>query len=76
MMMNLLVACPIISRQDIVYVEDIIVVLVVGTIIVTRLTGLRQNPSRVMSRFVTECWITDTVRLRQLGGQTFQRLLQ
>lgn len=72
--MNLLVPCAVIRGQYIVYVKNIIVILVIGTIVMARLRGFRQNPSRIMCNFVLEGWIANAVRLCQLCSQAFQRL--
>jgi hypothetical protein len=71
---NSLVTRPIVSCQNVIDVKNIIVILVIRAIVMTRLTRLRQDPPRVMSRFVPESRVTDAVRLSQLCRQTFQRL--
>lgn len=60
---DLLVTCAVIRRKDIIHVKDVIVILIVRSIVVTRLRWLCQNSSRVVAGFVLKGGIADTVCL-------------
>ena len=62
------------SAEDIVDIEDVIPVLVVGAFVVYRLARFGQYSTRVVGRLVAELGVAKRVCLRQIGGEAFERL--
>jgi hypothetical protein len=71
---DLLVTCAVVSRQNVVDVEDIIIILIIRAIIMARLTRFCKDSPRVVSGLVAEGRIADAICLSQLRCQAFQRL--
>lgn len=63
-----------IRPQPVIYIENIVVILIVITLIVSRLAGLCQYAAGIVRRFVFELRITDAIRVRDIEGQLTQRL--
>jgi hypothetical protein len=60
--------------QHVVDVENIVPILVVGSLVVHRLAGLCQDSSRVVRSLVTPIGAAEGIRRCQFGGEAFQRL--
>ena len=63
-----------VRAKQVIDVEDIIVVIVVIPIIMGRLARFGQNPPWIAGRFVTELWVTNMVRVRNVRRQLPQWL--
>ena len=65
---------PIFTAQEIVDIENIIVIVIVITIVMRRLAGLRKNSSRVCGRLVRELGVAPVESGRDIGRESFEGL--
>jgi len=62
------------TAQNIIDVEDIIVILIIGTIVVNRFTRLGKDSTRIIGSLVAELRVAQRVRLCEVRCQTLERL--
>ena len=62
------------SSQNIVYVKNIVCVVIVIAIISSWFTRFRKNAAGIKREFVSKLRIDEVVSLRELGGESLQRL--
>ena len=65
---------PIFTSQKIVDIENIIVIIIVVTIIMCRLAGLRKNSSGICRRLVRELRVAPVESGRDIGRESFEGL--
>lgn len=65
---------PIFAAEEIVDIEDVIVIVIIVTVIMRRLAGLRKNSSRVCGRLIRELWIAPVESGGDIGRERFEGL--
>ena len=65
---------PIFTAEEIVDIENIIVIVIVVTIIMRRLAGLRKNSSGICGRLVRELGIAPVESGGDIGRESFEGL--
>ena len=60
--------------KNVIHIENVVAILIVVSIILGWLAGLRQDPAGIPRRLVFETWVADSVGCREVYRQRLQGL--
>ena len=68
------VLVPVFGTQPVIHIQDVVIIFIIVTLIMSRFTGFRQHPSWIMCGLITELGIADVIRFENVSSQLSQRL--